>query len=77
MKKCAYKNRFYAAGVLAVCGGIHLFFDWMRYSSTLNSAPFSLWILVNLIGFGLPGAACVLIGWILRKRSGKGKDDTP
>ena len=68
----AYEKWLLAAGTFVICGCVHLFFDWLQYSSTLNSAPFSLWVAVNGIGFGIPAAICLLIGLILWKRAKKG-----
>ena len=65
-----------ASVALLAAGCIHLLFDWLSYSSTLNSAPFSLWILLNAVGFGVPAALCALIAWILWRKSEIRKDDT-
>jgi len=73
MKK-PYQYWFYTAGSLLLCGCIHLFFDWIQYSNTLNSAPFSIWILVNAVGFGGASALCLIVGWILRSKSENRKD---
>jgi len=59
--------------VLLLFGSIHLLFDWLSYNSTLNSAPFFLWILVNAAIFGIPAVVCGLVGWILWKKSKKQK----
>ncbi len=44
--------------------------DYYRYSTTLNSAPFSLWIAVNLICFILP-AILVFFCWPCPCQEGK------
>ena len=36
--------------------------EWQRYSDSLNSAPFSVTILVNAVYFGIPGVIFFLIG---------------
>ena len=36
--------------------------DWHTYNTTLNSAPFRLWVLVNVIYFLLPAAVLAIIG---------------
>ena len=70
-----YQYWFSAAGVFVLWGGVDLLFDWLHYSTTLNSAPFSLWILVNLLGFGVAAAICALTGWLLRRKDKKRKDE--
>ena len=45
----------------------------VRYSETLNSAPFSVTILVNGVCFGIPAAILFLIGLFLEM---KRKDDS-
>lgn len=75
-KKEPYQYWFTAAGIFVVCGGIHLLFDWIQYSNTFNSAPFSVWILANAIGFGGAAAVCAVVGWILRKKRKNRGDDT-
>ena len=74
-KKKTFQLWYNAAGIFLICGCIHLFFDWLKYNDTLNSAPFSLWILVNAIGFGGAAALCLIIGRILQKKDTKRKDD--
>ena len=75
-KRKLYQYWFAGAGIFALCGCIHLLFDWIRYNNTLNSAPFSVWILMNLLGFGSAAAVCLIVGWILWKKSKNRKDDT-
>ena len=74
--KKPYKYCFCAAGTFVLCGCIHLLFDWFRYNNTLNSAPFSVWILMNAIYFGGAAALCLVAGWLLRRKSKDGKDDS-
>lgn len=54
--------------VLIVCFIAKTIFDYKRYSASLNSAPFSLWILVNAIYFVLPALIVFLLGIVLKKR---------
>lgn len=75
-KRDPYQYWLYAAGIFIICGCIHLFFDWIEYSNTLNSAPFSVWILLNAVGFGGAAAICLIVSMILRKKSNNRKDDT-
>ena len=67
-------NRWYlASGILQLSCCICILLEWFRYSDTLNSAPFSLTVWVNVVGFGIPAAVCFLIGLYLEK---KRKDDS-
>lgn len=45
---------------------IKTIFDYGKYSSTLNSAPFYLWILVNALYFLLP-ALIIFVTGIIKK----------
>lgn len=51
---------------------IKTIFDYGKYSSTLNSAPFYLWILVNALYFLLP-ALIIFVAGIIKK--GKKKEE--
>jgi len=74
-KKKAWVFWLVLAVVILLCGTIHLYADWLSYSTSLNSAPFSLWIWVNAIVFGVPAAVCGLIAWILWRKNKNRKDD--
>ena len=39
--------------------------DWMLYDSTLNSAPFTVWIIADAIQYLLPAGFTFLIGRFL------------
>lgn len=43
-------------------------FDYGKYSSTLNSAPFYLWILVNALYFVLPALIIFSVGIIFKRK---------
>ena len=67
-------NQWYlASGILQLSCVSRILLEWHRYSDSLNSAPFSLRILVNLVYFGVPAAILFLIGLYLEK---KRKDDS-
>ena len=66
MKKA--KFWFLLSGVLAAVFVLKLSFDYHTYCTTLNSAPFWVWILVNAIYFLLPALIAFLIGWILKRK---------
>lgn len=42
--------------------------DYVQYSSSLNSAPFYIWIVVNAIYFIVPAMIVFVIGIIRKKR---------
>lgn len=71
------RERFWmlAGWLLLLSGCIHLLLDWLRYNASFNSAPFSLWVLLNGIYFGIPAGICFLMWWILRKRDKTRKDE--
>lgn len=60
---------------LALVAGfmIKTIFDYGKYSSVLNSAPFYLWILVNALYFLFPAMIIFIAGIISRGRLGKDK----
>ncbi len=61
---------FYGASLLLTLGFIiKVLIDYGVYNSTLNSAPFYLWILVDSIYFLLPALISLLIGWILHRKA--------
>ena len=65
---------FWISGILLGTGCIHLYLDWIHYNVTLNSAPFSLWILTNGVSFGIPAFCCLIIGLVIKRRK-KRKDE--
>lgn len=56
--------------VLIVCFIIKTIFDYGKYSSTLTSDPFDIWILVNALYFVLPALIIFILG-IIKKRKNK------
>ena len=72
MKKVKANHLLYGASVLMILGfGIHTLVDYCRYNNTLNSAPFSLWILVNAIYWLIPASLAFLAGFIANKKLSK------
>ena len=68
MKKINDVTVCYALSVLLILGFlINTILDYSRYNSTLNSAPFSLWIMVNAIYFLVPAMIAFIIGLVLKK----------
>ena len=66
---------FLASGILQIACCIDLLTAWFRYSEVLNSAPFSVTVLVDVVSFGVPAAVCFLIGLYFERRT-KGKEDS-
>ena len=51
--------------------------DWMMYDSTLNSAPFSIWIIADALRYLLPAGFTFLIGRFLKVvQENKEKNDS-
>lgn len=42
--------------------------DYRYYQSTLNSAPFEVWVLVNTIELILPAIICLIVGMVLKHK---------
>ena len=42
--------------------------DYTHYSSTLNSAPFCVWVLVNALYLIIPAIVLIVIGIVLKKK---------
>ena len=70
-KKGAYRICYLASTLFVIGLPIQLMADYARYSSTLNSAPFRLWVMVDCLYFLLPAVILFLIGNTLKKKSGK------
>lgn len=59
----------YGASVLMVIGFcIHVMVDYHTYCTTLNSAPFWVWILVDALVWLLPASLAALAGLIVSKK---------
>ena len=52
-----------AAAVLAAVFCVNTALDWHTYNTTLNSAPFRYWVLVNGIYFLLPAGILTVVGF--------------
>ena len=66
--KC-YKMCYYAGIFLLIAFPVKLIKDYIVYTTTLNSAPFYLWVLVDGLCYLLPAAILVLLGKYLKKRA--------
>ena len=69
MNKRKWSFLCYLASALAAVGfGATVVWDWHRYDTTLNSAPFRVFVLVDAVYLLLPALALFLLGRWLRKR---------
>lgn len=59
----------YLISALAAAGfGVKTAWDWHVYTTTLNSAPFRVFILMDAVCFLLPALVFLVLGRWLRKR---------
>lgn len=65
MKKS--KVLYSIAAVLVLVFLVKTGLDWHTYNTTLNSAPFRLWILVNAVYFLLPAAVLAVIVFLKKE----------
>lgn len=69
MKKLNISKLCYVISILMLIGFvINTILDYSRYNSTLNSAPFYLWILVNILCFIVPAIIFFIIGIVIKKK---------
>ena len=70
MKKLNWTKICYVLSVPLVIGFIiNTIIDYSRYNSTLNSAPFYLWIIVNAICFIVPAIIALIVGLVIKKKT--------
>lgn len=50
---------------------INTIVDYVNYSNTLNSAPFRLWVYINLVSYMLPAFIVFAIGRSIKKKQKK------
>ena len=50
------------AAILVLVFFVKTGLDWHTYNTTLNSAPFRYWVLVNAIYFLLPAGVLTVVG---------------
>ena len=59
----------YGASILMVLGFcINVIIDWHQYNTTLNSAPFWLWILCDAALWLLPALAAFIAGFVAKRK---------
>ena len=62
----------YGASALMVVGFcVHLSVDWYQYSSTLNSAPFWVWVVSDMLLWLLPALVAFIAGFVAKKKLSK------
>lgn len=54
--------------ILMIAFVIKSIVDYTQYSTTLNSAPFSVWVLVNALYMVIPAIVVFVIGFIVKKQ---------
>lgn len=59
------------SAVLAAVFVIKSIADYIRYSDTLNSAPFYVWVLVNALYLIIPAIVVFVIGFVAKKNQKK------
>ena len=57
------------SAILVLVFFVNTALDWHTYTTTLNSAPFRYWVLVNAIYFLLPSLILSVVGIVLKSRS--------
>ena len=69
MKKINGVSVCYTLSIILFLGFIiNTIVDYRRYNSTLNSAPFYLWVLVNILCFIVPAIIVLIIGLVIKKK---------
>lgn len=67
-KENCYKVCYLVSILILVGLPIKLVKDYMAYTTTLNSAPFYLWAIVDCMRFLLPAAILFLVGKFLKEK---------
>ena len=75
MKRKYNKAIFCFSAIYVLVFVIDTLYDYVRYDSMLNSAPFSAFVLVNAIECLLPGALLAGLGFLLKRKYEKDKKE--
>lgn len=70
-KECISKILFAISILLLAVFVVNTINNYINYSKTLNSAPFSVFILVNAIEFVMPSVVLSTIGLIVSRKCNK------
>ncbi len=73
-KNKGYKILLGISVILVITFVVATIIDYTRYSTTLNSAPFYIFVLFNAIMYVVPSLICVVIGLILKKKGERNKN---
>ena len=68
-RKIVSKVLFIISAILLIAFVVETCIDYCNYNSMLNSAPFSVFILVNAIMYILPSAVLAIIAFIIKRKS--------
>lgn len=69
MKKISSVTVCYVLSVLLLLGFIvNTIVDYGRYNRTLNSAPFYIWIVVNVLIFIVPSIIALIVGIVIKSK---------
>jgi hypothetical protein len=68
MKKKVPMVCIIVSAILVVAFVIKSIVDYTQYSAILNSAPFSVWVLVNALYLVIPAIVVFVIGFIVKKK---------
>ena len=69
MKKVQSHKLLYGASVLMVLGFcVHLWIDRRQYDTTLNSAPFWVWICVDALIWLIPALLAAAAGFVAKRK---------
>lgn len=76
VRKLMRKAFIILAVVLMVLFGVMVGFDWYKYNNSLNSAPFSIFVLVRALECLVPALLSLVIAFFAGRSPKKSKDET-
>ena len=60
-----------ASGLMVLGFCIAVFLGWYQYNSTLNSAPFWVWIVTDALVWLIPAAVAAIAGFVAKRKLSK------
>ena len=70
MKKINGVKVCYILSILLFLGFvIQTMIDYSQYKSTLNSAPFYIWVIANIIYFIVPAIISLIVGIVIKNKN--------